>query len=373
MQQKVYDFWLHAYAMFSAAATLLLICVGGLVTSHGAGLAVPDWPTTFGYNMFFFPFDKWVGGIFYEHTHRLVASGVGMLTVILAVWLWFRESRRWVRWLGVAALIAVIAQGVLGGLRVTALKDELGIFHGALAQLFFILICSIALFTSRWWLTTSSDHNRSNRREEDADPFNVVTGIKDQQPPHVGCYEKGHGFARICLVVTAAMFLQLVLGATMRHQHAGLAISDFPLAHGAIWPDTSPEAVQRYNQLRGEVAGLKEITSAQIYLQMAHRIMAALLLAAVGAVAWISRRQSGFAPRISFSWFGLILIQAGLGAATIWTNKSADIATAHVAVGAISLATGALLTLMSHRASGESVRASAPAGVNLPSSAIATA
>ena len=326
MQQKVYDFWLHAYAMFTAAATLFLICVGGLVTSHGAGLAVPDWPTTFGYNMFFFPFDKWVGGIFYEHTHRLVASGVGMLTVILAVWLWLRESRRWVRWLGVAAVIAVIAQGVLGGLRVTALKDELGIFHGALAQLFFILICSIALFTSRWWREASPLPADSSR------------------------------FVRFCLVVTAAMFLQLVLGATMRHQHAGLAIPDFPLAHGALWPDTSPDAVLRYNQLRGETAGLKEITAFQIYLQIAHRIMAVLLIAGVGAVAWRSRKQFGgasFASRISLGWFGLILIQAGLGAATIWTNKSADIATAHVAIGAVSLATGALLTLMGYRASGE--------------------
>ena len=337
MQQKVYDFWLHAYAMFTAAATLLLICVGGLVTSHGAGLAVPDWPTTFGYNMFFFPFDKWVGGIFYEHTHRLVASGVGMLTVILAVWLWFRESRRWVRWLGVAAVIAVIAQGVLGGLRVTALKDELGIFHGALAQLFFILICSIALVTSRWW--------------REASPMPTDSSI----------------FVRFCLVVTAAMFLQLVLGATMRHQHAGLAISDFPLAHGALWPETSPEAVLRYNQLRGETSGLKEITAFQIYLQMAHRVTAMILLVGVGVVAWRSQKQFGsrFASRISLGWFGLILVQAGLGAATIWTNKSADIATAHVAVGAVSLATGTLLTLMSYRASGETVRASVAAGVNL--------
>ena len=340
MQQKVYRFWLHAYATFSAAATLFLICVGGLVTSHGAGLAVPDWPTTFGYNMFFFPFDKWVGGIFYEHTHRLVASGVGFLTVLLAAFLWFREPRRWVRWLGLAAVVAVIVQGVLGGLRVTALKDELGIFHGALAQLFFILLCAIALFTSRWWIEVSPTARISSR------------------------------FVRICVIVTSLMFLQLVLGATMRHQHAGLAISDFPLAHGAIWPDTSPEAVQRYNQLRGEVAGIKEITAFQIQLQMVHRIMAALLLAGVAVVAWVSRRESGgtFASRISLGWLGLIVVQAGLGAATIWTNKSADIATAHVALGAVSLAMGALLTLMCRRVADVRLPAAVPAGVNLSDS-----
>src|SRR5262245_6568203 len=98
--------WLHRFAAFTAAATLFLIWVGGLVTSHGAGMAVPDWPTTFGYNMFFFPVSKWVGGIFYEHSHRLVASGVGMLTVILAAWLWLREKRRGLRWLGILALAA---------------------------------------------------------------------------------------------------------------------------------------------------------------------------------------------------------------------------------------------------------------------------
>jgi len=89
--------WLHRFALLTAAATLFLIWMGGLVTSHGAGMAVPDWPTTYGYNLFFFPSSKWVGGIFYEHTHRLVATGIGFLTVILAVWLWLRKERRWMR------------------------------------------------------------------------------------------------------------------------------------------------------------------------------------------------------------------------------------------------------------------------------------
>src|SRR5690349_12551144 len=144
--------WLHRFAVLTAAATFCLIWVGGLVTSHGAGMAVPDWPTTYGYNMFFFPISKWVGGIFYEHSHRLVASGVGLLTVILAMWLWLREDRRWIRWLGGVALFLVVAQGILGGLRVTHMMDVLGVFHGTLAQLFFVLVSSIALFTSRWWV-----------------------------------------------------------------------------------------------------------------------------------------------------------------------------------------------------------------------------
>src|SRR6476659_7666659 len=144
MARSVDNPWLNRFACLTAVITLVLVCIGGLVTSHGAGMAVPDWPTTFGYNMFFFPISKWVGGIFYEHTHRLFASGVGFLTIILAVWLGLKEERRWLRWLGLAALVAVILQGVLGGLRVVWMKDEIGIFHAALAQLYFALICAIA-------------------------------------------------------------------------------------------------------------------------------------------------------------------------------------------------------------------------------------
>src|SRR3954471_4617672 len=105
--------WHHRYATLVAACTVLLIAAGGMVTSTGSGLSVPDWPTTYGQNMFTFPVSKWVGGIRYEHVHRLIASGVGLLTVALAVWLARRERRRWVRRLGYFALGAVVAQGVL--------------------------------------------------------------------------------------------------------------------------------------------------------------------------------------------------------------------------------------------------------------------
>ena len=139
--------------MFIALSTLFLIGIGGLVTTKGVGMAVPDWPNTFGYNMFLVPFDRWVGhfGIFEEHAHRLVASFVGFLTMILAIWLWCSEPRKWVRRLGVTAFVLVVAQGILGGLRVTEINPNLGLIHGALAQLFLILICGIALVTSGWW------------------------------------------------------------------------------------------------------------------------------------------------------------------------------------------------------------------------------
>src|SRR5438045_5467280 len=99
--------WLNRFGWLTAVATLFLICSGGMVTSKGVGLAVPDWPTSFGYNMFLFPASKWIGGIVFEHTHRLIAATVGFLRIILAVWLWLVDPRRWVRILGVAAVGAV--------------------------------------------------------------------------------------------------------------------------------------------------------------------------------------------------------------------------------------------------------------------------
>src|SRR5262245_45069052 len=131
---------LHRFALFTACSTAFLIFVGGLVTSNEAGLSVPDWPTSYGWNMFTFPYSKWVGGIFYEHVHRLIASFVGFLTVVLTVWIHLKERRRWVRWLSVGALLAVITQGVLGGLTVIFwLPLAISMTHATLAQTFFCL------------------------------------------------------------------------------------------------------------------------------------------------------------------------------------------------------------------------------------------
>src|ERR1700742_5051645 len=109
---------LHLLALLVAVSTAVLIFAGSLVTSTNSGLSVPNWPTTYGWNMFTFPPSKWVGGIFYEHGHRLIASTVGFLTIVLAAWLWRVDPRRWMKWLGVLALVAVVLQGVLGGLTV---------------------------------------------------------------------------------------------------------------------------------------------------------------------------------------------------------------------------------------------------------------
>jgi len=137
----------YRLALLTATATLVLIVVGGLVTNTGAALAVPDWPNTFGYNMFLFPWSRMVGGVLYEHSHRLVAAVVGSLTLALAAALWRRGGP--LRALGFAAALAVVAQGVLGGLRVVLVKDTLAIVHGGLAQAFFGLLVAIVLLASR--------------------------------------------------------------------------------------------------------------------------------------------------------------------------------------------------------------------------------
>ncbi|MDX1950970.1 MAG: COX15/CtaA family protein [Verrucomicrobiota bacterium] len=311
--------WLQRFAWFSAAATLCLIGIGGVVTSKGVGMAVPDWPTTYGYNMFLFPVSQWVGGIFYEHTHRLVASFVGLLTTILAAWLFFADNRKWMRLLGVIAFFLVVFQGVLGGLRVTAMKDEIGIFHGTLAQLFFCLICAITFFSSNWW------RNVSFRSDEEA--------IKSAMPWFI--------------VTTSIILLQLIIGASMRHQHSGLAVPDFPLAYGKWWPDLDPASLERYNQMRLDVRDYGNVTAPQIILHMTHRFIAVIILALTAFCFWKSRglELPLMVRRLVTSWALLILTQATLGIATVLSKKAADIATAHVVIGALSLAWGVLIVI----------------------------
>jgi len=332
--------WLYWFAVLTALATLALIGICGLVTSHEAGMSVPDWPTTYGYNMFLFPINKWLGGIFYEHSHRLLASLVGLMTTILAVWLWLKDRRPWMAWLGVAAFLLVVAQGVLGGLRVTLHMDSLGIYHATIAQLFFVLTCAIALFTSRWWMNLNSVAAVCDRRQNSE----MNATVADRR------YKNLRG---LVLFTTILILVQLIIAAAMRHQHAGLAISDFPLAHGSLWPDTSAEAVARYNAQRVSINGENPITAFQIELQMAHRIVALAILICVGITVFCSRRcqsaERAVAVRLSLFWLALIVFQVGLGAATIWTNKAADVATAHVLVGALALAVGALWCVIAYR------------------------
>ena len=282
-----------------------------MVTSKGVGLAVPDWPTTFGYNMFLFPVSQWVGGILFEHTHRLIASVVGILTIVLAVALSRVEDRRYLRRLGWIALGAVVFQGVLGGLRVTMLKDEIGIFHACIAHSFFALLVFIALATTRTW-----------RRIE----------------PAFAGYEL-RAAQRLSILLAVLIYGQLALGATMRHQHRDLAILDFPTANGQWIPDTSAPALEKINEWR-EARALSDVRASHIWLQMAHRLNA-IAVAAIVVALWFAARKLTVTPpplsRITNVLLVAIAIQLVLGAWTIWSNKAADVATAHVAVGAVSL------------------------------------
>jgi heme a synthase len=327
---------LHLFAVLTAVATVVLICFGGLVTSHGAGLAVPDWPNSYGYNMFLFPVSMWVGGIFYEHTHRLVASGVGLMTLILACWIWAKDSRKWLRWLGLLALALVVVQGVLGGLRVVWLKDYLGLVHGALAQVFLVLMAAIALFTSRFWRAGG--------------------------PKPAGIADPG-GLRWLIWGTTGLILVQLLVGAAMRHRHAGLAIPDFPAAHGRLWPATDAASLSRYNRERVEVRALNAITAYDVHLQMLHRMVAAGIVVAVGVCVARARRRLGrrqLITRVGWLWAGLVGVQVGLGAFTIWSGKAADVATAHVAVGSLTLCVGGMLSILALRQLGSARVAEQP-------------
>ena len=203
-KQISYSPWLNRMAYLTAGATFLLIVIGGVVTSTESGLAVPDWPTTFGYNMFLYPLSDMVGGILYEHSHRLMGSLVGLLTIGLLVMLLVRDSRKWIKWLGFVAFIAVCVQGALGGLRVlldgpevTEFSHNLAIMHAmahaCLAQAFFALLCGICWFTSRDWV---ENQNQSKST------IDAVSAKK---------------LRRLSLITTCLIYVQLIFGAILRH------------------------------------------------------------------------------------------------------------------------------------------------------------
>lgn len=285
----------HRFALLTAGATFLLLFVGGLVTSTGSGLAVPDWPLAFGQL-----FPPMVGGVLYEHGHRLVAALVGLLTVVLAIWLWVREPRGWVRRLGMGALGVILLQGLLGGVTVlTLLPTPVSVAHALLAQVFFCLTVTLA----------------------------VVTGPGWAREPLPSAGRVGTGLPMLCTVTVGVISAQLVLGAIMRHIGAGLAIPDFPLAFGRLLPPLDSEAV---------------------LIHFLHRVGAVAVTASVGGtLAWVlaRHRKEAWLARPALAAAGLLLGQLALGALTIWTRKGIVPTTAHVAGGAAVLAASLTLTL----------------------------
>ena len=299
--------WLHPYARFVCAATLLLITAGGMVTSTGAGLSVPDWPNTYGYFMFSFPPSMMVGGIFYEHGHRMIASIVGLLTIGLAVWLWRTDPRRWVRRLGVTALAAVILQGLLGGITVLYfLPTPISVTHAGLAQIFFCLTVCLALFTSAGWRHSG--------------------GLDTHAP--VMC---DRTLLALATGLPLLVFAQILVGATMRHTGAGLAIPDFPLAFGRLIPP---------------------VWTFGIAVHFLHRLGAmATALAILATVGHLLAHHPARRDLIRPAWLLLLLVltQIGLGAWTVLSGRAPVINTAHVATGAMVLGTALLLGLRVNR------------------------
>ena len=308
---------LHRFAVVTAVATFVLIFAGGLVTSTQSGLSVPDWPTTYGHFMFAYPLDQMVGGIFYEHSHRMIATTVGFLTVVLALWLWKREDRRWMKTLGVVALTSVITQGILGGLTVKyLLPTPISVSHATLAQTFFVIVSAIALFTSKWW--------RGD-----------VPALADNGSPRL---------MTLAMLAVGAVYVQLILGAIMRHSQAGLAVPDVPLAYGQLFPSLSPEAVGRYNAALRDadirIAADDPVTASQIVIHMAHRVWAMITAT---MVIWFSVRLfrlSSASKRFALlgaSQIFLVLLQISLGVFTVLSRKAVDVTTLHVATGALIL------------------------------------
>jgi heme a synthase len=184
-----YNRSLHRFAVFLAGWTFLLIIAGALVTSNDAGLSVPDWPTSFG-SLYKIP--HMVGGVRFEHTHRMIAQVAGLLTIILAIWTWRADQRPWMKYLGIGALGTVIAQGILGGLTVLFyLPSPISSAHAALAQTFFCLTVAIAMFTGPRWV---------------------------EQVPKVEADVHHPSIFTLALLSIAVLYVQLGLGAMFRHR-----------------------------------------------------------------------------------------------------------------------------------------------------------
>lgn len=298
--------WLHWYATALSATTFLLLFAGGMVTSTNSGLAVPDWPTTFGQNMFTFPPSMMKGGIFYEHGHRLFASLVGLLTIGLCLSFWIADRRRWMKGAGTLALVLVIVQGILGGITVKyKLPVAVSTAHACTAELFFALTVFLAFATSRAWLNARSPHFRFS--------------------------SPGQTVALVFVILT---FLQILMGAILRHSYAGLAIPTFPLAFGAIVPP---------------------FWNFGIGIHFLHSRVGATVLVLLG-ISLIGRvMTSGHARPVKAVAVILgvaLVLQCLLGMFTIWSGKAPVPATFHLCGGALVFTSGLLLFLMIYRLGG---------------------
>ena len=293
---------------------------------------MPDWPTSFGYQMWSMPFSMWRGGVLYEHFHRVFASVAGLLVLLMAVWLMMEESRRRLRVLGLSCLAIVILQGLLGGLTVLrSLPTPVSVMHGVLAQLFFCLTIVLAYGLSRERLTR----------------------LQAPEPPVDATFRRG------VILVFALVALQLVIAAWMRHDfkhQRGVAVPDFPTTAGRwlpwanaasvawvnAWRESAVQAHGANFELSRPVARYQQVT------HLVHRGMAVVLIAAFSWLTVVGRRRYAAGHRVRQTLYALdalLAAQVLLGAFVIWSNKGELITSLHVMVGAVTLGASALLAL----------------------------
>jgi cytochrome c oxidase assembly protein subunit 15 len=271
-----------------------------------------------------------VGGIFYEHGHRMVASFVGFLTVILVFLIFRKERRSWLRKLSLLALLAVVLQGLLGGMTVIFLLPTwISVTHATLAQTFFCIVSAIALFQSSWW------------QESELPVLPQVSG---------------NSLFKFGLLTIGAVYIQLIFGALMRHSGAGLAVPDFPLAYGQLLPSLTQESLGQYNIeliLRNiRLAADGPITASQITIHLIHRYWAIITGLMVLTYAFRVYRHCGSILALRMGALVLTILiplQITLGAFTVLSRKAVDITTIHVATGALLLVSTVLTTIMIYR------------------------
>jgi len=302
---------LRRYTKFLCVVTLFLICLGALVKSTESGLSVPDWPTTYGKFMFAYPLNKMAGGIKYEHTHRMLASIVGLLTLALTIWL--------LR-LGIFAFLTVVLQGVLGGLTVKFfLPVWLSTFHGVLAQTFFLIVILIA------YAVSIERNQRWNMEEESYNPL----------------------FLRLAIILMGMIYIQLIIGNIMRHAQAGLAIPDFPTMGWTFLPDFDEAWLHRVNAWRFE-NNLDPVNLGQVMVHLTHRCWAFLILLNVLWLNHIAYRECLDRPMIlkTLYWLNIaVILQITLGISTVLSHKEVYTTTIHVTMGAIVLGLSFLMVL----------------------------
>ncbi len=264
-------------------AVFLLIGLGGLVNSTGSGLSVPDWPTTYGRHLFLYPLSEWKGGILYEHSHRLLAAVVGFLTFAAVLWSWLGITHpryRWLRWGAAVAFLLVVLQGILGGLTVLLrLPTAVSVSHAMLAQSFFAVTLLLALGARPGWY----------------------------EAPAVGSLAVLERASRIATIVWVMTFVQILAGALTRHTYSALAIPDFPLVFGGLFPS---------------------VLNDQVLLHYVHRVVGFALVAAVlwqAVVLWKLPVLRGWIV----GSLVLVLLQILLGGWIVWSFRAVVPTTLH--------------------------------------------